>query len=510
MTGDMLMALLPMLIVAAIPLLLMAMVSIARSHRVAMLVTLAGFAAALLVIARSDASLAPMQVTPLFQVDAIGLYFVGLFVLGALATTLLSYFYLQGRSDQPEEYYMLLGTATLGAVAMALSAHFASFVLGLEVLSISLYGLISYPEEGDAPIEAAVKYLVLSGVASATLLFGMALVYAGCGSMSFADISARMALGGAVPGAEASAGLLTMGHAMILVAVAFKLSLVPFHMWTPDVYEGAPAPISGYLASVAKAAMMVLVLRYVAVTGVLEDPGLFNLVATLGVLSMVIGNLLALQQQNVKRLLAYSSIAHVGYLLIALPLVVVLVAGQNARVVAVEAVMIYLAVYVVTSIGAFAVVGLVSPVGTTSMRHELVYYSGLFWRQPVLASAFTVMLASLAGLPLTAGFIAKFYMISAGIQGQLWLLVWALILGSAIGAFYYLRVLMVLLAKHEPDAGARAGADTASDTRALPWVPLVTVAAIGVLLLVLGVYPTPLIELAEHAMAVPLALRAGG
>ncbi len=225
MTGDMLMALLPMLIVGGIPLLLMALVSIARSHRVAMLVTLAGLSAALLAVVRSDASVVPMQVTPLFQVDAIGLYFVGLFVLGALATTLLSYFYLQGRSDQPEEYYMLLGTATLGAVAMALSAHFASFVLGLEVLSISLYGLISYPEEGNAPIEAAVKYLVLSGVASATLLFGMALVYAGCGSMSFADISVRIALGGATfgAGANSAAQLLTVGHAMILVAVDYKL-----------------------------------------------------------------------------------------------------------------------------------------------------------------------------------------------------------------------------------------------------------------------------------------------
>ena len=503
MTGDMLMALTPMLIIGAIPLLLMAMVSIARSHRAAMLVTLAGFAAALLsVIGRvaDSATTAPMQVTPLFQVDAIGLYFVGLFALGALATTLLSFAYLKGRTDQPEEYYMLLGTATLGAVAMALSAHFASFVLGLEVLSISLYGLISYPEEGNAPIEAAVKYLVLSGVASATLLFGMALVYAGCGSMSFADISARIALGTA---ADSSAALLTIGHAMILVAVAFKLSLVPFHMWTPDVYEGAPAPISGYLASVAKAAMLVLVLRYVAVTGVLEDPGLFNLVATLGVLSMVIGNLLALQQQNLKRLLAYSSIAHVGYLLIALPLVVVFVDGQNARVLAVEAAMIYLAVYVVTSIGAFAVVGLVSPVGTMSMRHELVHYRGLFWRQPVLASAFTVMLASLAGLPLTAGFIAKFYMISAGIQGRLWLLVWALILGSAIGAFYYLRVLMTLLATNDRAADALPG------SHALPWVPLVTIALIGAVLLVLGVYPTPLIELAQHAMAIPLALHTG-
>jgi NADH-quinone oxidoreductase subunit N len=286
-------------------------------------------------------------------------------------------------------------------------------------------------------------------------------------------------------------GIALAGNAMILVGVAFKLSLVPFHMWTPDVYEGAPAPVTGLLASIAKAAMVIAVLRYVSVTSILNEPGLFNLVATLGMLSMVIGNLLALQQQNVKRLLAYSSIAHVGYLMLALPLIAAMADGRLARELAIEAAMLYLTAYVITSVGAFGVVGLVSRAGTDLQRHDLQRYRGLFWRQPVLAGAFTLMLMSLAGLPVTMGFITKFYLVSAGIQGQLWLLVWALILGSAIGAYYYLRIMLTMLA---------AAPATAEEVR-MPAVPVLVVAVIGMAILALGVYPTPLIGVAHAAMS---------
>ena len=496
MTLEMLMALLPLLILGGISLVLMAMVSFWRNHAAAVLVTLAGSVAAL-VAAVHGMTAPPVQATPLLQVEPIGLFFVALFALAAIGTTLFSHAYLSApavgegvpdRTSQPEEYYMLLSIATLGASVLALAGHFTSFVLGLEILSIALYGMIAYPEEGNAPIEAAVKYLVLSGVATATMLFGMALVYASLGSMNFSELGMRMSIAGID-------GVALVGNAMILVGVAFKLSLVPFHMWTPDVYEGAPAPVTGLLASVAKAAMVIAVLRYVSVTSILGQPGLFNLVATLGMLSMVIGNLLALQQQNVKRLLAYSSIAHVGYLMLALPLIAAMMDGRLARELAIEAAMLYLTAYVITSVGTFGVVGLVSPAGNDRQRHELQRYRGLFWRQPVLAGAFTVMLMSLAGLPVTMGFITKFYLVSAGIQGQLWLLVWALILGSAIGACYYLRVILTML------AAVPSTITSKGEEPGMPAVPVLVVAVIGVAILALGVYPTPLIGVAHAAMS---------
>ena len=510
MNLEMMMALLPLLILGGISLVLMALVSFWRNHEAAVIVTLAGCVAAL-IAAVHGMTMPPVQATLLLQVEPIGLFFVALFALAAIGTTLFSYSYLQragqgheGAHEQPEEYYMLLSIATLGASVLALSGHFMSFVLGLEILSIALYGMIAYPEEGNAPIEAAVKYLVLSGVATATMLFGMALVYASFGSMQFADLGLRMAIGGID-------GLALVGNAMILVGVAFKLSLVPFHMWTPDVYEGAPAPVTGLLASIAKAAMVIAVLRYVSVTSLLAEPGLFNLVATLGMLSMVIGNLLALQQQNIKRLLAYSSIAHVGYLLIVLPLVAAMADPRMARELALEAVMLYLAAYVITSIGTFGVVGLVSPTGETAagearQRHELQHYRGLFWRRPVLAGAFTVLLMSLAGLPVTLGFIAKLHMVSAGIQGQLWLLVWALILGSAIGAFYYLRVILTMLAAAPAMTDGVTlppGQASMVDTPVVqtPVVPVLVVAVIATVILALGLYPTPLIGVAHAAMS---------
>ncbi len=257
--------------------------------------------------------------------------------------------------------------------------------------------------------------------------------------------------------------------------------------------------------------MVIAVLRYVSVTSLLAEPGLFNLVATLGMLSMVIGNLLALQQQNIKRLLAYSSIAHVGYLLIVLPLVAAMADPRMARELALEAVMLYLAAYVITSIGTFGVVGLVSPTGETAagearQRHELQHYRGLFWRRPVLAGAFTVLLMSLAGLPVTLGFIAKLHMVSAGIQGQLWLLVWALILGSAIGAFYYLRVILTMLAAAPAMTDGVTlppGQASMVDTPVVqtPVVPVLVVAVIATVILALGLYPTPLIGVAHAAMS---------
>ena len=190
------------------------------------------------------------------------------------------------RAAQREEFYILLLTATLGAMTMAAAAHFGAFLLGMEILSISLYAMIAYPDSGRRPLEAAFKYLVLSGVASTTILFGMALVYGETGSMVFAE-------------ALAGDGVLSrVGQGMILAGLAFKLSLVPFHMWTPDVYQGAPAPVTGFVATVSKGAVAALLLRYVATTDVLSHEALFFGLSLIAIVSMIAGNVLALLQDN--------------------------------------------------------------------------------------------------------------------------------------------------------------------------------------------------------------------
>ena len=403
-------------------------------------------------------------------VDGYAHFFNALFIIAALATAVLTYGYVDRRAAQHEEFYILLLTATLGAMTMAAAAHFGAFLLGMEILSISLYAMIAYPDRGRPPLEAAIKYLVLSGVASTTILFGMALVYGDTGSMVFAEVLAGDGV------------LSRVGQGMILAGLAFKLSLVPFHMWTPDVYQGAPAPVTGFVATVSKGAVAALLLRYVATTDVLSHEALFFGLSLIAIVSMIAGNVLALLQDNLKRLLAYSSIAHMGYLLIA----VLAVASAAGPQMAAETGMVYVVGYFAMTLAAFGVMTVLS---ADEDVEDLAGYEGLFWRRPLLAAVLTAAALSLAGIPLTVGFIAKFYLFAAGVEGSLWLLVWALVVGSAIGVYYYLRIVFSMTRQME-----------AGDEASLSWWGPATIAVLGVAIVIMGVYPTPLIDAAREAI----------
>jgi len=425
-----------------------------------------------------SAEVVPRTVTPLLRIDGYALYFSALFLVASLVVTLLSYRYLLDSRDDPEEFYLLLLAATLGAVTLAGADHFASLLLGLEILSIALYVLIAYPQEGHPPLEAALKYLILSGAASTTMLFGMALVYVASGSLDFA-MASEVAAGGRL--------YLTTGVVMIIAGAAFKLSLVPFHMWTPDVYQGAPAPVTAYLATVSKGAVFAFLLRYLLESGVIGAVEVTGVLLVLAVLSMVVGNLLALRQQHVKRVLAYSAIAHIGYLLI--PLIAL---GTSDAALAVEATLVYLGAYFVMTLAAFAVVTVLSGPTPGDDADPLERYEGLFWRRPAIAAVLTVALLSLAGIPLTVGFIAKFYMFAAGVTAAAWLLLAALIVGSGIGLYYYLRIVFAMTRPVAP-AGERLPQTSASGQ--------VTLGVLGALLLLLGVYPAPFINAVRHALS---------
>jgi len=449
-------------------------VSIRRHHAFTAVLTLVILAAALVgAVVAGDA--VPRLVTPLLVVDGMTLFFSVLLLIAAVVTAGLSHRYLQGGRDDPEEYYLLVLTATLGAVTLAGASHFASLLLGLEILSISLYALIAYPQAGHRPLEGALKYLILSGAASTTMLFGMALIFAATGSLAFAAVATL-----AQPAAEP---YLLLGTVMLIAGIAFKLSLVPFHMWTPDVYQGAPAPVAGFLAAVSKGAVAAVALRFLLDGGLLSQAWVLGVLGLLAVASMLVGNLLALQQRSLKRLLAYSAIAHIGYLLV--PLVAI---GGSDRWLATEAVLLYLAAYVAMTLTAFGIVTVLSGRQVDGDADDLSAYAGLFWRRPVLATSLTVVLLSLAGIPLTVGFIAKFYLFAAGVTAGAWLLLGALVLGSGIGLYYYLRIVFVMT-----EQAALRG-----DPAALPgqWM----IGILGVLLVAFGVYPAPLIDAVRQAI----------
>lgn len=463
----------PYLTLAGALVVLLLVISFARSHVVAMLVALLGLVATVFAVLFTAGGEAHTTMH-LLRLDGYAAFFNCLFLLAAIITVLLAYRYLIGRGGELEEFYILIIIATLGAMTMAGAHHFAAFVLGLEILSVALYALIAYPEEKHPPLEAALKYLVLSAVASTTILFGMALMYNATGSLYFAAVS------DIADGSKLQL-YLRVGEVMLFAGIAFKLSLVPFHMWTPDVYQGAPAPVTGFIATVSKGAVFALLLRWVVEGDSLSAPVVLITVSSFAVLSMIIGNVLALLQDNLKRLLAYSSIAHMGYLLIALLGVARLQDSQFA----VETALVYLAAYTLMTLTAFAVITVMSNASVGDDAQTSEQYRGLFWRRPLPAICLAVALLSLTGMPLTLGFVAKFYLFAAGVQGAMWMLLWALILGSAISVYYYVRVIYVMTLPQKGDVYPHPRIS-------LPDLSVVTL--LGAVVVMVGVYPTPLID----------------
>jgi NADH-quinone oxidoreductase subunit N len=471
-------ALLPLLITSATILVVMLGIAWRRNHTQSFLLSVVGLNLALLSLIPA-LQVAPLHITALLTVDRFACFFMALILVATLACVTLAHAYLgekqgKGYPGNREELYLLMLLAAAGGLVLVSAQHLAGLFIGLELLSVPTYGLVAYAFFDKRSLEGGIKYMVLSAAGSAFLLFGMALLYADAGTLSFAGIGAVLAPA-ALPGP-----LVQLGMGMMLVGLAFKLSLVPFHLWTPDVYEGAPAPVAAFLATASKVAAFAVLLRLFQISPAAATPALHDLLAIIAVASILFGNLLALLQTNLKRLLGYSSIAHFGYLLVAL------VASQGL---AVEAVGVYLATYVLTTLGAFGVITLMSTPYDGRDCDALYEYRGLFWRRPYLTAVLAVMMLSLAGIPLTAGFIGKFYIIAVGVQAQLWWLLGALVIGSAIGVFYYLRVMVTLflmgpnLRRHDApfNWGQRTGG--------------VMLLLVAVLAFVLGVYPQPLLAM---------------
>ena len=469
-----LVAILPIITLSSVILALMMVIAFARNLALTCLCAILGLALTLASILFVAATVGPTQVTALLIVDSYALLFSAIIVITAFFICLLSYSYLSIRGAMQDEFILLLLLATLGGLTLAHSVHFASFILGLELIGVSLYAMISYPTKGLFSLEAALKYLILSGVSSAIILFGIAMLFAATGTLSFQELASIET------NSLMTDAFVPFGVALLLAGIAFKLSLVPFHMWTPDVYEGAPAPATAFLAAASKCAIFAVLLRFFVSFDGFQYATIIQGLYWIALLSIIGGNLLAVMQNNLKRILAYSSIAHFGYLLVAFVAASV-ISGKNL---AIEASVFFLLAYVLTTIGAFGVISVMSSTGENERdTDQLSQYEGLFWRRPLLATFFSAMLLSLAGIPLTVGFIGKFYVFAAGVESGLWSLLIAVVIGSGIGLFYYLRIIFTMtkqVAVTEPVGMPAAGG------WALGLVTLLVVA--------LGVYPAPVMK----------------
>ena len=407
----------------------------------------------------------------LLSIDAFAVFFKLLFLAAAALTLLMSGPYLEVEETSAGAYCFLVLAATLGMMFMASGVELVTIFIGLETMAVSFYILAGYLKPSPRSNEAAVKYFLLGAFSLGILLYGMSILYGLTGSTNLKEIATALA-----GGAGGNEEMLLVGVLLIAAGVGFKIAAVPFHMWAPDVYEGAPTPITAFLSVGSKAASFAMLIRIFVEGLPLVSADWQLLFYWLAILTMTVGNVAAITQTNIKRMLAYSSIAQAGYVLIGF------VVGTQRGI---SAALIYLAVYSFMQLGAFAVIVMLRR--SDAVGDELKDFNGLYFRSPLAAFAMLLFMLSLGGIPPTAGFMGKLWLFGAAIdRGYIWLAVIG-VLNSAVSLYYYIRVVVYMWLKNEP-----AGSE--------PHLSPGVATALAVTLfatLALGLYPRPLFDLAE-------------
>jgi NADH-quinone oxidoreductase subunit N len=415
--------------------------------------------------------------TGLVAVDGFRVFVNFVFLISAAFTILISIGYLDRFSMNRGEYYALVLFATVGMMLMASARDLILLFLALELMSVGVYVLVGFNRADPRSAEGSLKYFLLGAFSSAFFLYGIALVFGSTGSTNVGVVAAMLRTGVDL------GPMFIVGTALMLVGLAFKVAAVPFHMWTPDAYDGAPIPVTAFMAVGVKAAAFAAFIRVftIALAGIYAT--WIDTLVWLALLTMFVANLIALTHSNVKRMLAYSSIAHAGYLLVAV---------LSSNELGAAAFLFYLLVYALMTAGAFGVL-VVSSRGARE-RIALDDYAGMGWERPVLGAVFTVYLLSLAGFPLTAGFVGKLYILRAAIAAGAPVLAVALVIASLISYFYYLRVVIVMYMRpaRSPDSFAGLPRDRAA---------LYTVVVGALLMLALFVYPRPVLTAAQRSVA---------
>jgi NADH-quinone oxidoreductase subunit N len=408
--------------------------------------------------------------------DSLAAFFNVLLIVITIFTVAISPRYLQALGLDYGEYYVLILGATAGMMLLAAATSLMTIFLGIELLSISLYVLSGFARTALRSQESALKYLLLGGFATGFLLYGMALIYGATGSTTLRGIAAFTT---AISSNAGGNVLLLLGIGFLSVGLAFKASAAPFHMWTPDVYEGAPTIVTTFMSVATKSAAFAAVGRvFIATFPSISTRWYFPL-ALIAIFSLFIGNLVAITQDNIKRMLAYSGIAHAGYILLG-------VLPGTAQ--GFSATLFYIAAYSVMNFGAFAVVTAITAGGEESA--DLSHWRGLFYRRPFLATVMTIFMISLAGIPPTVGFFAKLFVFQALVNAQIWAPLIVAVIMTIVSFYYYLRVIVIMLAA--PD-------EAVVEKRRLGIPTSTVLGAAALATLVLGIFPAVVLDWATRA-----------
>jgi NADH-quinone oxidoreductase subunit N len=420
----------------------------------------------------------------MFILDAFSIFFKVIFLAAAILTIMVSSRYLEIEQANPWEYYALMLFAVVGMMFMASAGDFIAIFVALETMALSLYILVGYLKANRKSNEAALKYFLLGSFSTGIFLYGISLVYGTTGTTNLARIGA----GGAARALQPDhAPIFLLGVILITVGLGFKIAAVPFHMWAPDAYEGAPTPITAFLSTASKAAAFVVLVRVFAVSFMALADRWALLLAILAVASMTLGNIAAILQDNIKRMLAYSSISHAGYALMGL-IAVGIATSAETRAFGLTSVILYMFIYTFVNMGAFTLVIMLRREHVVGDR--LVDFAGLGRRAPMASFAMLVFMLSLAGIPATAGFIGKWYLFGAAVRADYaWLAVVAVI-NSAISLYYYARVVVMMYMK-DPEDEARVAPSLGQR---------VAIATCIAFTLVFGIYPQPIIALAQRSI----------
>lgn len=478
MTGSDWLILAPWLVLAGAALALSLLGAFVRSHGWLGAAAALGLLLSLLAVPHA-ADVAPRTVTPLFNVDDHALLWLKLLLAAALVVVALAHGDPAARTDPPGQFHALILLAAFGAAVLVAASHFAALVLGLALLTLPLAALVAHPQ-GHGALDAGIKYLLLAGLALAFVVFGVALIHAATGSLAFSALA-----GG--PLSEPLAPLSAAGLVLVLAGLAFHLSLVPFHLWTSDVYTGAPPTVAALLATVARYAALAGLLRLLEASDAMTTPSVMAALTLVALATLLAGHLLALLERDLVRLLAYSSIAQAGYLLVPL------VAGGTAGA---EAAGVYAVAYGVMVLLAF---GTVAQLEANSVGRRLEDCAGLAWRRPLPALLLATALLALAGLPPTLGFVGRYYLFAVAFEADLSLLLVALLITGALGLYVHLRVIAVLL-----DDAAQGKSTEGGGVAAHGWPGWVMLCLLAGALVALGLYPDPVIAWVRAFAVAPM------
>ncbi len=410
----------------------------------------------------------------MYSADSMTLYFKQLFMIAAIFVAIMSLSYTERFQENGGEYYSILVFALLGMMVMVSANDFITLYIGLELMTISFIILTGFDKSSLKSAEAGIKYVLLSAMSSAILLYGLSLFYGLSGSTGIGGFVEYARSGGASP-------MFVVAVIMLLAGLGFKITAVPFHMWSPDIYEGAPTPITAFLASGSKAAAFAVLIRMLTV--MLQDyyAVFAGILIMLAVLTMIVGNLAAIPQKNIKRMLAYSSISHAGYILLGLVAFTDLGAG---------AMLYYIFIYIFATLGAFSSVAALSA-GTGKGNDEIEDFRGMWRRSPFITAVLMICLLSMAGIPPAAGFIGKFYLFASVVnRGYVWLALLAIGM-SVVSVYYYIMVIRVMLAPVPEDTEKISVAPSHK-------LVMATAAAVTIFL---GIYAAPLTDWTNQVMA---------